>query len=116
MIQVAAITGVARGAWAIELIMTRRQNHLPMNERNSMTSNKELLAPKEMTTGEIKSLVDEWLERGGKVTQCAPNVALNFRSQGDVIHPPRPHRLAVAKAKSAKAAEAKEKKKKKKKK
>jgi hypothetical protein len=84
---------VVRGVCTIELIMTGRQQNLPMNEENTMISNKELTAPKELTTTEIKGLVDEFLAKGGKITQCAPNVALNFRSAGEVIHPPRPHRL-----------------------
>ena len=42
--------------------------------------NKDLLAPKEITRAELKALVDEWTEKGGKITQCPPGVALNFRS------------------------------------
>ena len=41
--------------------------------------NKELLSPKEITRDELKALVDEWTEKGGKITQCPPGVALNFR-------------------------------------
>lgn len=43
-------------------------------------SSKELLSPKEMTSAELRVLVDEYVANGGKITQCAPGVALNFRS------------------------------------
>lgn len=42
--------------------------------------NKDLLAPKEITRAELKELVDEWEKNGGKITQCAEGVALNFRT------------------------------------
>lgn len=43
-----------------------------------MTLDKELLAPKEMTSQELKVLVDEWKAAGGIVKQCKPSVALNY--------------------------------------
>jgi len=42
--------------------------------------NKDLIAPREMSSAELKVLVDEYLQRGGKITECPPGVALNFRS------------------------------------
>jgi hypothetical protein len=39
------------------------------------------LLTKEMTSAELKVLVDEWMAAGGVITQCAPGVALNFRVQ-----------------------------------
>ena len=45
-----------------------------------MTTNKELLAPKEITRVELRQLVDEWVAAGNKITMCPPGVALNFRT------------------------------------
>ena len=55
-----------------------------------MTISKDLLAPKEITRQELKDLVDEWVAEGHTIKQCAPGVALNFRSKmGDVTDSPR---------------------------
>jgi hypothetical protein len=45
-----------------------------------MATNKELLAPKEITRKELAELVDEWVAEGNEITQVAPGVALNFRT------------------------------------
>ncbi len=61
-----------------------------------MTISKDLLAPKEITRDELKSLVDEWEAAGNKIKQIAPGVALNFRSkEGDVSLPKNPRRAAA---------------------
>lgn len=63
--------------------------------------NKDLLAPKEITSKELKELVDEWVANGGVIKQCAPGVALNFRSQlADASKPARLKRPADKKGKS----------------
>jgi len=38
------------------------------------------LLEKDVTSKEVKSLVEEFLENGGKITHCVPGVALNFRA------------------------------------
>lgn len=45
-----------------------------------MATNKELLAPKEITRKELAELVDAWVAEGNEITQVAPGVALNFRT------------------------------------
>lgn len=55
----------------------------------TVTMNKDLLAPKEITRTELKELVDEWVANGGVITECAPGVALNFRTS-EVPHVARP--------------------------
>jgi len=45
-----------------------------------MSMNKEMLAPKELTSKELQVLVDEYVANGGVITQCDPGVALNFRT------------------------------------
>lgn len=55
-----------------------------------MSLSKELLAPKELTAQEVRDLVNEWVAAGNTIKQCAPGVALNFRSQmGGVTTTPR---------------------------
>lgn len=68
-----------------------------------MASNKELLAPKEITRIELAELVDEWVAAGNTITQCAPGVALNFRT-AETPKVPRPKSVKklVKKAKDAK--------------
>jgi len=39
----------------------------------------ELMYQKEMTSAELKALVDEYTANGGVIAQCPPGVALNFR-------------------------------------
>jgi hypothetical protein len=79
----------ARGVRTIGFIMIVRQNYLPMKEGNvKMSMLKDLLAPKEPTSAEIRDLVDEWVKKGGKITKCAPSVALNYRAQQGEILPP----------------------------
>lgn len=70
-----------------------------------MSMNKDLLAPKEISRQELKDLVDEWVAAGNTITQCAPGVALNFRT-AEVPKVPRPKAIKklVKKAKDAKPA------------
>lgn len=50
-----------------------------------MAQTRDELLERDMTSKEIKALVDEFLANGGVITQCAPGVALNYRSAlGDV--------------------------------
>lgn len=61
-----------------------------------MTISRDLLAPKEITRQELKDLVDGWIAEGHTIRQCAPGVALNFRSKmGDDTDSPR-HRRTPA--------------------
>ncbi len=53
-----------------------------------MSMLKEMLAPKDPTSEEIRDLVDEWVAKGGKITQCKPSVALNYRAQQGELLPP----------------------------
>jgi len=78
-----------------------------------MSMNKDLLAPKEITRLELKAMVDEWVANGGVITQCAPGVALNFRS-AETPKVPRPKSVKklVKKAKDGKPKPIKKKKKK----
>jgi hypothetical protein len=63
-----------------------------------MTISRDLLAPKEITRQELKDLVDGWVAEGHTIRQCAPGVALNFRSKmGDANDPPR-HKRSPSKS------------------
>jgi hypothetical protein len=80
-----------------------------------MSMNKDLLAPKEITRKELSDMVDEWVAAGNTITQCAPGVALNFRT-AETPKVPRPKSVKklVKKAKDAKPKPIKKKKNKKK--
>ncbi len=53
-----------------------------------MSTLKDLLAPKEPTSEEIRDLVVEWVKNGGIITKCAPSMALNYRAQQGELLPP----------------------------
>lgn len=76
--------------------------------------NKDLLAPKEITRMELKELVDQWVANGGKITQCPPGVALNFRSAELENNPAQNKRRFPKPVTAKKAADKKNKSKKKK--
>ncbi len=42
-------------------------------------SDRDLLEPQGISSQELKSLVDEYTSKGGKIKQCPEGVALNFR-------------------------------------
>jgi hypothetical protein len=44
-----------------------------------MASEKEMIEPRGMTREELKELVDEYVKKGGKITECKPGMALNYR-------------------------------------
>lgn len=77
-----------------------------------MSSNRELLAPKELTAQEVRDLVNEWVAEGHTITQCPPGAALNFRSQmGDLTPNPRKKRSTASAPKRRVGKPAKKKKK-----
>ena len=60
-----------------------------------MSDNKDLLEPKGITSAELKSLVDEFLARGGKIKTHPEGVALNYRLS--VLEEPAPKKFQVIK-------------------
>lgn len=93
MLEIAETMELARGVRATEPITIRKPNcrqlkgNVTMNTMNVF--DKSLLAPAEISRGELKAMVDEWVEAGGVITECAPGVALNFRT-AEVPHVARP--------------------------
>ena len=48
-------------------------------EIETMATNKEMIADKEITREELADIVKNWQSKGGSITECADGVALNFR-------------------------------------
>lgn len=60
-----------------------------------MAIDKSLLAPRDITDEEVRNLVAEFVAKGGRVKQCKPSVALNYRyemGEGDVPLVTKPNR------------------------
>lgn len=84
------------GVKVIEHFKNRKNNNLPKKGRLLIMSNdKELLEPKGITSAELKSLVDEFLSRGGKIKTHPEGVALNYRLS--VLEEPEPKKFQVIK-------------------
>lgn len=52
---------------------------------------KEFLEPTGITREELKALVDEYVANGGKITECKPGTALNYRGgifESDAVSKP----------------------------
>lgn len=73
-------------------LLTNEERSPPMNET---ALSKDLLIPRSITSKELAALVDEYVADGGKITQCPPGAALNFRSvMGDPDKAPKLKRPA----------------------
>lgn len=84
------------GVKVIEHFKNRKNNNPHKKGRLLiMSSDKELLEPKGITSAELKSLVDEFLTRGGKIKTHPEGVALNYRLS--VLEEPEPKKFQVIK-------------------
>lgn len=96
LILVVEIMVGAHGVRVIEHFKNKKNNNLPKKGRLLIMSNdKELLEPKGITSAELKSLVDEFLTRGGKIKTHPEGVALNYRLS--VLEEPEPKKFQVIK-------------------
>lgn len=65
-----------------------------------------ILIQRELTSKEIRELVDEWVAAGNKITICPPGVALNFRGgpmdTGEATSATRTRKLAKSRKNKSK--------------